>query len=86
MPSTVLIAVSASAPASSHARATVTTSGAFGVSFTITGRSVSALTARVTSAARSGSQPNNMPPLTFGHDTLISYATTPGVPVISWTT
>ena len=86
MPSTVLIAVTPSAPASSHARATATTSGAFGVSFTMTGRSVSAFTARVSSAARLGSEPKIIPSFTFGHETLSSYATTPGVPAISLTT
>ncbi len=86
IPSTVLIAQRPSAPASSTARATATTSGAFGVSFTMTGLSVSCLTARVTSAASPGSQPNSIPPFTFGHDTFSSYATTLAMPANSLTT
>ncbi len=86
MPSTVLIAVRPSAPACSIARATATTSGAFGVSFTITGLSVSCFAAAVTSPARSGSKPKSIPPFTFGQEMFSSYATTPAMPANSLTT
>ena len=62
MPITVLIRLTASAPASSHALAMATMSVTLGESFTITGLVVTAFTARVTSAAASGCVPKLMPP------------------------
>ena len=73
MPSRVLIRLMPSAPASSHAFAIATMSVTFGLSFTITGFFVTALTALVTSAAASGEVPKLMPPpCTFGQLTLTS--------------
>ena len=73
MPSIVLMRQMPSAPASSHARAIETMSVTLGLSLMKTGLVVTALTARVTSAAASGEVPNDMPPWrTLGHETLTS--------------
>ena len=62
MPISVLMRLSASAPASSQARAMETMSVTLGESFMITGLVVTSFTARVTSAAILGSVPKLMPP------------------------
>ena len=81
MPDSVLTAEMASAPASSIALAMARTSVAAGDSLTISGRSVAARTAVVTSAAASGSSANWRPPLpTLGHEMLSSMPATPGWP------
>ena len=81
MPTKVLIAQSASAPADSTARAMTPISPTIGVSFTQTGSFVRLRTASVTAAAARGSLPKNMPPCsTFGHEMLISKPATPGTP------
>ena len=73
MPSSVLIRLMPSAPASAQARAMAAMSVTLGLSFTNTGFCVTAFTARVTSAAQSGSVPKLMPPWeTLGQLTLIS--------------
>ena len=78
MPRMVLMAVIASAPACSQARATAAMSPASGLILTQTGKRVAARTARVTSAQSRASLPNSMPPsVTFGHDTLSSTAKMP---------
>ena len=62
MPSIVFIKQIPSAPASSHAFAIATMSVTLGESLMYTGLVVTALTARVTSAAASGDVPNDIPP------------------------
>ena len=75
MPDSVLIAVSASAPASAMARAIGRMSATFGDSLTSSGRSVARRTAAVTSAAAPASMANWRPPApTFGHEMLSSIA------------
>ena len=77
MPSIVLIRQMPSAPASSHARAIETMSVTLGESLMKTGFVVTALTARVTSAAASADVPNDMPPCrTLGHETFTSMIAT----------
>jgi hypothetical protein len=81
MPTNVLTALRASAPAASHARATSMMSVTAGVSFTHTGSRVRRRTADVTAAAIPGSLPNSIPPSrTFGQLMLISRPATPGTP------
>ena len=76
---TVLMRLSASAPASSHACAIETTSVTFGVSFTMTGFLTAAFTAAVTSAALSQLVPKPMPPpCTFGQEMFTSSQPTCG--------
>ena len=73
MPSSVLIRLRPSAPASSQARATAAMSVTLGVSLMNTGLRATALTAFVTSAAPAGSVPKLMPPpWTLGQEMLIS--------------
>ena len=74
----VLLIESASAPASSAARAKTVTSGTFGASFTSSGSRVAARAAETTAESVRGSVPNAAPPpCTFGHETLSSSAETP---------
>src|SRR5712691_7456946 len=81
MPTNVLTAHSASAPAASTARAITPISLTIGVSFTHTGRRVRLRTASVTAAAACGSLPKYIPPCsTFGHEMLTSKPATPGTP------
>src|SRR5207253_267178 len=81
MPTNVLIAQSASAPADSTARAMTPMSLTIGVSFTHTGSLVRLRTASVTAAAALGSLPKYRPPCsTLGHEILISKPATPGTP------
>ena len=62
-----------SAPAASQERAMAAMSVTLGLSFIITGFFVTALTARVTSAAPSGVTPKAMPPLwTLGQEMFTS--------------
>src|SRR5438045_6133964 len=68
IPSTVLMAVSASAPASSAARATATTSGAFGVSFKMIGISVEGRNTGGDAAGYAGSDTEGWPPLKYGKE------------------
>ena len=80
--STMVDAVCFAAPAASTARAISAMSVTFGVSFTMTGRSVSDFTIPVTSAAASGRAPNAIPPfLTFGQEMFTSMAWTPPAPL-----
>ena len=73
MPSTVLIKLTASAPASSHALAISAMLVTFGESFTITGFLTAAFTALVTLAAAFGSVPKaRPPPWTFGQEIFTS--------------
>src|SRR5260370_990347 len=74
------MADTASAPAASTARATATMSVTFGVSLTISGSRVTARTAEVSSAARSGSTPTGRPLATCGHEMFSSSPATPGTP------
>ena len=54
----------------------------FGESFTTSGSVVARRVARTSCASTAGSWPNSMPPaFTWGHDALISSATTLGTPV-----
>ena len=70
---------SADAPASSHTRANTVMSATLGDSLGITGRRVARRTADTTSCVIFGSPPKAMPPfLTFGHEMLISIASTRG--------
>src|ERR1700681_3712488 len=81
MPTKVLTAHKASAPAPSTARAMTPMSVTIGVSFTHTGRDVRFRTASVTAAAARGSLPKYRPPCsTLGHEMLISNPATPGTP------
>ena len=81
MPESVLMAVSASAPAASIARAMGRTSATFGDSFTRSGSSVALRTAAVTAPAAASSMANWIPPLpTFGQLMLSSMPATPGTP------
>ena len=81
IPDSVLIAVSASAPASAIARAIGRTSATFGESLTSSGRSVARRTAAVTPAAASASIANWMPPPpTFGQLMFSSMPAIPGTP------
>src|SRR3989304_343079 len=65
-------------PADPTRRAPAAMSVTLGLSLGITGRRVPARTISVTRAAKSGSQPNSMPPsLTFGQEMLISMPLTP---------
>ena len=74
----VLTSETASAPASSDARANEATSVTFGVSLGITGRRVTFLTALTTSKVPFRLQPNVMPPsLMFGQEMFSSSAATP---------
>src|SRR5258708_9505770 len=81
VPTNVLTADSASAPADSTARAMTPMSVTIGVSFTQTGRLVRLRTASVTAAAARRALPKYRPPSsTFGHEMLISKPATPGTP------
>ena len=81
MPLSVLIAVSASAPASAIAFAMGRTSATLGLSFTSNGRSVARRTAAVTSPAALASIANWSPPRpTFGQLMFSSMPATPGTP------
>src|SRR6202162_994657 len=81
IPTKVLTAQRASAPAPSTARAITLLSVPIGVSFTHTGSLVRLRTASVTAAAARGSLPKYSPPCsTFGHEMLISKPATPGTP------
>ena len=72
---------SASAPASSAARAKTVMSATFGESFGITGRRVTARTAATTACVMRGSPPKAMPPcFTLGQEMLISRPAIPGAP------
>ena len=74
----VLTSETASAPASSAARANEATSVTFGVSFGITGSVVTLRTALTTSCVPVRLQPNVMPPsLMFGQEMFSSMAATP---------
>ena len=74
----VLTSETASAPASSAARANEATSVTFGVSLGISGRVVTLRTAAVTCAVPARLHPNWMPPsLMFGHEMFSSMAATP---------
>ncbi len=74
----VLTSDTASAPASSDARANDATSVTLGVSFGITGSCVTFFTALTTSKVPLRLQPNVMPPsLMFGHEMFSSSAATP---------
>ena len=74
----VLTSDTASAPASSAARANDATSVTFGVSLGISGSRVALRTAATTSCAAGRLQPNWMPPsLMFGHEMFSSMAATP---------
>ena len=73
MPSTVLMRLTASAPASSQAFAMSAMLVTLGESLTITGFWTASFTARVTAAAAFGSVPKLMPPpCTFGQEILTS--------------
>ena len=75
----VLTSETASAPASSAARANDATSVTLGVSFGMTGSGVARRTAATTSCAPCRLQPNVMPPsLMLGQEMLSSSAATPG--------
>ena len=74
----VLTSDTASAPASSAARANDATSVTFGVSFGMIGSVVTLRTAATTSCVPCRLQPNWMPPsLMFGHEMFSSIAATP---------
>ena len=76
---TVLMRLSASAPAPSQAFAIEAMSVTFGVSFTMTGFLTAAFTAAVTSAALSHEVPKPMPPpCTFGQEMFTSSQPTCG--------
>ena len=73
IPTTVLIADTASAPSSCALSPIDMISDTFGLNFIINKRSVLFLNSDVRLAVISGSTPNSIPPfLTFGHDILIS--------------
>ena len=72
----VLMRDSASAPPSSAASATGTTSETFGVSFTISGFDVSGRTRAISAAISPRSLPITHPDLTFGQETFSSSAAT----------
>src|SRR5207302_5915057 len=81
IPTNVLIAHRASAPADSTARAMTPISLTIGVSLTHTGSLVRLRTASVTAAAARGSLPKYSPPCsTLGQEMLISKPATPGTP------
>ncbi len=72
----VLISDTASAPPSSAASATAAGSAVFGVSFTISGFSVSGRRAEQSASVSAGCSPTIRPDLTFGQETLSSIAAT----------
>ena len=72
----VLISETASAPPSSAATATAAGSATFGVSFTISGFSVSGRSASSSAAVSAGCSPTIRPEWTLGQETLSSIAAT----------
>jgi hypothetical protein len=82
-PSRVLMQDTASAPASSEARANTAMSATFGESLGMTGSRVAFRTAETTSEVIRGSPPKAIPPFfTFGQEMLISTPATPS----AWST
>ena len=82
-PSSVLMQETASAPASSEARAKTAMSATFGESLGMTGSRVALRTAETTSEVMRGSPPKAIPPFfTFGQEMLISTPATPS----AWST
>ena len=78
MPTNVLTSESMSAPASRAARADSTRSGAFGESFTMSGRCVAARTFATSARVSGGELPKSIPPCrTFGHEMFSSTAAMP---------
>ena len=87
MPGMVLTRLTASPPASATTWAIAGMSGSAGESFTTSGRPVALRQRRTRSARLAASAPNSNPPVVvFGHDALISNATTPSAPVSRSTT
>ena len=76
----MLMALIASAPASSQARATARTSDAAAVSLAISGRSQARRTAATAAAADDASSPKAAPRDPFAHDRLSSTPAIPGTP------
>ena len=77
MPTSVLMSESASAPASSAARAIARMSVTFGDSFGMTGRPVASRAAFTTWYVSFGSVEKSSPPATLGHETFNSMPATP---------